>query len=90
MDDKLKLPEPLFFTVIKPGEPGTTVFVNASHVMRIEIDAVQRKSGTLFLSDGSALELGANEADWIMRLMAAHSHQQMLVVSELKRLNGER
>lgn len=90
MDDKLKLPEPLFLTVIKPGEPGTTVFVNASHVMQIEIDSAQRKSGMLLLDDGSTLELGANEADWIMRLMAAHSHQQMLVVSELKRLNGER
>ena len=64
--------------------------MNASHVMRIEIDAARRKSGSLFLEDGYTLELGANEADWIMRLMAAHSHQQMLVVSELKRLNGER
>jgi hypothetical protein len=87
MNEKLALPQPLFFTI---AQGGTTTFVNAAHVLKIEIEAVERNSGTLHLVDGSQLELNANAAHFIMRLMAAQSHQQMLVVGELKRLNGER
>lgn len=85
MSDPITLPQPLFFTVAKGG---TTTFVNAAHVVKIEIEAAGLSGGVLYLDDGSKVELGANEADWIMRLMSYHSHQQMQVVSAQKKLAG--
>ncbi len=58
--------------------------------MRVEIEAAQLRSGTLYLDDGASIEFGANEADWVMRLMSFHFHQQMKVVSEMKKLAGEK
>ena len=88
MKELPNLPTPLFFTVVSQNSPGTTMFVNAAHVMKIEIEAATRQHGSITLSDGSSIELGANEADWIMRLMAAHDHQQMIILSELKNMSG--
>jgi hypothetical protein len=42
------------------------------------------------MDDGTRAELGSNEVDWIMRLMSFHFHEQMKIVSEMKRLSGER
>lgn len=84
-----KLPQPLFFTVIDSSDPGTTTFINAAHVVRIDIEAVTLKSGTLHLVDGSKIQLDANAADWVMRLMAANSHEQGIVISEFKKMTGQ-
>ena len=85
MTEQITLPQPLFFKV---ANGGTTTFINAAHVVKIDIEAATLSNGTLYLSDGTQVELNANDADWIMRLMAYHGHEQMKVVSELKRLNG--
>lgn len=78
---------PLFFTV---ASGGTTTFINAAHVVKIEIEAVKRESGTLYLADGSTVELNANSADFIMRLMAIGAHEQMQALGDFKKLTGER
>lgn len=85
MSDSVMLPQPLFFTIAKGG---TTTFVNAAHVVKIEIEAASLSGGTMYLDDGSKVELGANEADWIMQLMSYHSHQQMQVINAQKKLAG--
>jgi hypothetical protein len=85
MTDKITLPSPLFFTVAKGS---TTMFINAAHVVKIEIEAVNLASGILHLDDGTQVELDANAAGTIMRLMAYHSHEQMQILSEFKRLGG--
>jgi hypothetical protein len=61
-----------------------------AHVVKIEIEAVDLNSGVLYMDDGTRAELGSNEVDWIMRLMSFHFHEQMKIVSEMKRLSGER
>jgi hypothetical protein len=80
-------PHPLFFKIAKGA---TTIFVNAAHVVKIEIEAVDLNSGVLYMDDGTRAELGSNEVDWIMRLMSFHFHEQMKIVSEMKRCSGER
>lgn len=85
MADKVTLPQPLFFTV---ASGGTTTFINAAHVVKIEIEAATLSSGVLYLDDGTKVELNANAAGTIMRLMAFHSHEQMQVLSEFKKLGG--
>jgi hypothetical protein len=77
-----KMTQPLFFTVIDSANPAVTSFINAAHVVRIDIDAVNRKSGTLHLINGAQVQLGANEADTIMRLMAVGAHEQHVILSE--------
>lgn len=84
-----KMTQPLFFKVIDSASPGTTTFINAAHVIRIDIEAATLKSGVMYLIDGTQLQLGANDADWIMRLMAAGAHEQMIIVSELKKMTGQ-
>lgn len=87
MGEKVTLPQPLFFKVARGG---ITTFINATHVVKIDIEAATLSSGTLYLNDGTQVELNANDADWIMRLMAYHAHEQMNVVNELKKLGGGR
>ena len=58
MSEAITMPQALFFTIARGG---TTTFVNASHVTKIEIDVVERKSGVLYMHDGTQIELGANE-----------------------------
>jgi hypothetical protein len=79
---------PLFFTVIDKQTPGTTSFINAEHVVRIDIEATTRERGTMTLVDGSKVELNANNADWIMRLMAMGADEQMQALSEFKKKTG--
>lgn len=57
-------------------------------MVKIEIDAAGLSGGVLHLSDGSKTHFGANEADWIMRLMSYHSHEQGLVISAQKKMAG--
>lgn len=84
-----KMTQPLFFTVIDSASPGTTTFINAAHVVRIDIEAASLKSGVMHLIDGTQIQLGANEADWIMRMMAVGAHEQMVIINELKRMSGQ-
>lgn len=86
MDQSITLPQPLFF---KRAQGETVVFINAAHVVKIELDAVSMKSGKLHLDDGSTVEIGANETDWILHLMAAHSHEQNRILGEMKKLTGD-
>jgi len=87
---EFSLPQPFFFKVVSPSDPSIVIFVNAAHVARIEIDSATLKKGTLHLVDGTTVMFGANEADWIMRLMSVHFHEQMQIVNQQKRLAGER
>ena len=85
MTQPLTLPQPLFF---KSTQGGKTVFINTAHVVKMELDAVELKRGTLHLDNGTQVEVGANDTDWIMRLMSAHFHEQMMIVGEMKKLSG--
>ena len=57
MKELPNLPTPLFFTVISTNNPGTTMFVNVAHVMKIEIEAATRQHGSITLSDGQVSSL---------------------------------
>ena len=76
---------PLFFSIARAG---TSSFVNAAHVVRIDIDAATRESGSLTLVDGSTVDLNANDVDWIFRLMAIGADEQMQALSEFKKRTG--
>lgn len=83
-----KMTQPLFFSVVDSANPATTIFINAAHVIKIEIDAATRQSGIMHLVDGSQVQLNANDADLTMRLMAAGAHEQMIILGEFKKLTG--
>ncbi len=76
--------QPLFFQV---NEGATVRFINAAHVVQIEIDSATKNGGTLHLQDGSKIEFGANEADWIMRLMARAKHEEGQAIGALYKGN---
>ncbi len=74
--------QPLFFKVTE-GEKIR--FINAAHVVQIEIDAATMSSGSLQLQDGSRIEFGADEADWIMKLMGVVDEQLKVVFGAFNR-----
>ncbi len=74
--------QPLFYTIVSGG---MTTFVNAAHVVKIEIETAPPKSGVIHLDSNSKIKLNANDADEIMRLMAFADDEQMQAINDFKK-----
>jgi hypothetical protein len=78
-----EMTQPLFFKVIDRASPETARFINAAHVVKIEIESAKLSGGSLYLQDGSTVEIGPNEAEWIMKLMGVAFDEQLKAINTL-------